>query len=148
MNTSLAKRSLARAWCALALAASAAQGCGKETLDLAPRRGDLTTDAGADARSNGPDAGRDQDGGAQVTKCAANTDCAPGRICRVDDGKCVECLTDDNCGNFFKVCYASVGVCLACRVTQDCVDNFSFLGPNVVCFAGLCIPPVLNQSGQ
>lgn len=66
--------------------------------------------------------------------CNENDDCATGRFCDVPHGRCVACLSDEQCSGATPRCHQATGLCGACVLNADC-------GAGGVCFQGACRLP-------
>jgi Cys-rich repeat protein len=92
------------------LGAAALPGCGRETIDLGSKRADLRHDAGA----------RVPNDAAGVVPCRGDGGCgASGGVC--DNGRCVECTSDLQCGRFAPQCDQSSNRCVECLTSSHCL---------------------------
>lgn len=66
--------------------------------------------------------------------CNDAEDCASGDLCDVPHGRCVSCLSDEDCGGLEPRCNQATGRCEACVTNVDCAGGS-------VCFQGACRTP-------
>ena len=68
------------------------------------------------------------------SSCNEDEDCAAGAFCDLPHGRCVQCLSDVNCGGATPRCNQGRGLCEACLRNDDCPVGGS-------CFQGSCRAP-------
>jgi hypothetical protein len=74
--------------------------------------------------------------------CTNNTQCTAPKVCNVSAQRCVDCLTNAQCGGAFKFCRTDTNTCVACVTNSDCSTANSTCSNNVCCDS---TPPVISN---
>ena len=83
--------------------------------------------------------GVDGTGGEQAPSCSASAECAPPTPhCSAESGRCVECLTNQNCvGTGFLFCDLTSFRCVTCVADTNCPSAAPYCAPSGDCVACL-----------